>query len=615
MTGLQTQGIKKSAMMGPLIALSSPVPVCITAGDSCYDIAKGLAINEDERLLEFYNHLIMQRRSQESELTIRSRLDGIYVKDTLINEEYRIRLCRTLRVPEVGSSHNIPATFGPLPHIDISKCAGDNVPDSMKKKGGLMVPMLQREAMCITFSSPKPRKYKPRDSMDCHLAIRLYAGGANVITGKRSIEQKDQKQDYYIAPLQNRVDGFGGALRHQVKQFVAMPVGAGYSVESQITGGEFGGIQFHIAPRMKDCVQWEQVGAGRRCSQTALDLRKTPRELLLRAEQYVRLTEEPGVIAHVPWTWEPGKTIETELMDTFHSWAFWTKSKCTHELQNDSSLCCRDNQQYPSRARPAMFSDLFNEADLEPQGTLVVSAVPPIQVILRHLAEAKESLSTSINVSPFESAAVFLARVNHKMSGLHHKQPGIGIKWEIQNQEWQQYLRDVTNAGLFVPIHSLGVTDGHIIETVPSYYKILPIVLSGHSRGRPLAGWDMSLCAGSELDQTVKEDPIPEDWNWEAAQFVNVQILNTVAFESVTGLAAPASPISFEEYTKAGIPSLSGAEMSEGIGGKFPAVRTIANIDYMLGVNNAVRLDPSGKPVGCVICERKICDSMQVSPN
>jgi hypothetical protein len=125
--------------------------------------------------------------------------------------------------------------------------------------------------------------------------------------------------------------------------------------------------------------------------------------------------------------------------------------------------------------------------------------------------------------------------------------------------------------------------------------------------------WDMTLGSGAELRQIVKTDPIPGYWNWEASQFVNVQILNTVAFESVTGLAAPTTPISFQEYTKAAIPSLSyypDAETSGAVVGRFPIVRTIGNIDSLLGIKYAVRLDPNGKPVGCVICERSICDSV-----
>jgi hypothetical protein len=124
----------------------------------------------------------------------------------------------------------------------------------------------------------------------------------------------------------------------------------------------------------------------------------------------------------------------------------------------------------------------------------------------------------------------------------------------------------------------------------------------------------MSLGSGAELRrQVIHEDPIPGFWNWDVAQLVNVQILNTVAFESVTGLSAPSSPISFHEYTKARIPSLSyypDATTSTSAVGRFPDVRTIGNIDALLGAKYAVRLEPNGKPVGCVICERSICNAV-----
>jgi hypothetical protein len=55
-------------------------------------------------------------------------------------------------------------------------------------------------------------------------------------------------QDYIFVPGQKWLDGiadFNGIVR----QFVAMPFGSGYSVESQITGKDAaGGIQFEITP-------------------------------------------------------------------------------------------------------------------------------------------------------------------------------------------------------------------------------------------------------------------------------------------------------------------------------------------------------------------------------
>lgn len=50
---------------------------------------------------------------------------------------------------------------------------------------------------------------------------------------------------------------------------------------------------------------------------------------------------------------------------------------------------------------------------------------------------------------------------------------------------------------------------------------------------------------------------VPHFWDWTASRFINIQLLNAVAFESVTGLAVPPSPVTLEEYTKAKILSLS----------------------------------------------------------
>jgi len=94
---------------------------------------------------------------------------------------------------------------------------------------------------------------------------------------------------------------------------------------------------------------------------------------------------------------------------------------------------------------------------------------------------------------------------------------------------------------------------------------------------------------------------------------VNLQILNSVAFESVTGLAPPPSPISFEEYVKAGIPSMSyyiDVEKFEKIVRKFPSIKSVGEIDWQKDIKFSIRLNKAGKPVGCVVCERNLCDSL-----
>ena len=278
------------------------------------------------------------------------------------------------------------------------------------------------------------------------------------------------------------------------------------------------------------------------------------------------------------------ETAETDSLNEFHRWAFWTGVR--PERPTTSHI------PYPVNARPAFLSDLFNGTDLEPQGGLVVSAVGPIQITILH-RHYETVLTRSISVSPFESTDVLCARINIVLARSN---------WGFVNAEWKQYER-TRNFGDYVPIHSIGICEGYVIEIV---IKLFRMRLSTEE-------WDMALGSGADLRQIVKKDPIPDYWNWEAAHFVKVQILNSVAFESVTGLAAPASPISLYEYTKAGIPSLSyypDAETSGAVVGRFPVIRTIGNIDSLRGVKHAVRLDPDGRPVGCIMCERSICDSV-----
>lgn len=92
-------------------------------------------------------------------------------------------------------------------------------------------------------------------------SIKVYAGGVNAISGEPAREtqvtmmrrlqlMQDKKniQDYVVAPKQLWLDGIATG-DGRVRQFVAMPLGKGYTVEAQSTGEEvIGGLQFEITP-------------------------------------------------------------------------------------------------------------------------------------------------------------------------------------------------------------------------------------------------------------------------------------------------------------------------------------------------------------------------------
>lgn len=90
-------------------------------------------------------------------------------------------------------------------------------------------------------------------------AVKIYIGGVNVISGEPSTENMATKlrrqklnsesqslQDYIVTPTQLWVDGIATAPGN-VRQFVAVASGQGFTVEAQVTGEEVvDGLQFEV---------------------------------------------------------------------------------------------------------------------------------------------------------------------------------------------------------------------------------------------------------------------------------------------------------------------------------------------------------------------------------
>lgn len=156
---------------------------------------------------------------------------------------------RTLRVPDDNKNYPLPANMGsfPLHHVDDH---ADKVPESWFKRGGVLLPMYQAEAMWIKLASAKTmlRRYP--------CAVKIAAGKINAVTGDPWSEPLSaEPQDYVVAPSQLWLDGFSVA-RGQVRQFVAMPLGQGHTVEEQLSGaGEYGGLQIVVYPMKRSVYQ------------------------------------------------------------------------------------------------------------------------------------------------------------------------------------------------------------------------------------------------------------------------------------------------------------------------------------------------------------------------
>jgi hypothetical protein len=79
--------------------------------------------------------------------------------------------------------------------------------------------------------------------------VKVAAGKINAVTGDLwSRDLQADPQNYMVLPEQPWLDGFA-VRKGVIRQFVAMPLGAGYSAEEQITGkADTGGIQLQVFP-------------------------------------------------------------------------------------------------------------------------------------------------------------------------------------------------------------------------------------------------------------------------------------------------------------------------------------------------------------------------------
>ena len=138
---------------------------------------------------------------------------------------------RTLRIPDDGNTYPLPPGLGQFPIRKVADYA-DRVPEAWRDKGGVFIPMYQREALWMSFETPQL------------MAVKVGIGKVDALSGRRWNERLTKRpQNYLVCPDQPWLDGINAGDGF-IRQFVAMPLGMGYTVEGQITGKEEeGGIQ------------------------------------------------------------------------------------------------------------------------------------------------------------------------------------------------------------------------------------------------------------------------------------------------------------------------------------------------------------------------------------
>ena len=165
---------------------------------------------------------------------------------------------RTLRIPDDGQDYPLPPGLGrfPLRHLDDY---AQRLPEQWQSRGGVIAPMHQAEAMWIDFATSR-----------YPFAVKIATGKICALTGDRWVNHlNSDPQDYVVLPEQPWLDGYC-VERGVIRQFVAMPLGDGYTAEEQLTGvGEHGGLQIVVYPMKLE--RYRQLAARESDPMYALD--------------------------------------------------------------------------------------------------------------------------------------------------------------------------------------------------------------------------------------------------------------------------------------------------------------------------------------------------------
>jgi hypothetical protein len=164
-----------------------------------------------------------------------------------------VRFVRTLRLPESGT-HPLPPGLGEFPVRRVSDYA-HSVPEEWRARGGVMLPVYLREAMWLSFAGTT----EPA-------ALQVGVGKVCAVSGKPWSDRLSREpQNYLVLPRQPWLDGINSG-KGTVRQFVAVPLGLGATVEGQVTGEEvWGGVQLRSFPLRDDLLErWRREQQVRR---------------------------------------------------------------------------------------------------------------------------------------------------------------------------------------------------------------------------------------------------------------------------------------------------------------------------------------------------------------
>ena len=636
-------------LLGPLTAKTTPFPLYVTDGPSLFEVG-WLEINKDQALDQFYDDAVRSEFGLKSMKIYRDAAK--LVVEEFDGSQAEISLNRTLRVPEDGTVYNLPALFGPFPLLNVDLMR-DRLPEPIVRKSGLLIPMFQREALSIGFNLVQNRNWPGRTEKErmkyaarllktekTTFAIKILAGSVNAISGaiEGGSRNRSGEQDYIVAPYQKRLDGFfSKAGVNIVRQFVAMPVFAGYTAEGQLKGvEEVGGIQLIIAPRFAGRGEFRSAGPSGQC---------------LSMEQQslspVEMSLGPGDILFVS-----GSDLEERFQDAFclgESDALCTgpdffiseNSAVTLQRYRSGDARCVNPYPYPDGERPVMMHEFLAAAvhgDHQPDEPLVLEPVFRMKIIVRsrhsrdflpakgrlQKGRTPKCLGFGRDNSHDNDPVVVAWHVSPFMS-LQQLYLVVRAKFKCENVALFRGNQQVgTDGGDYTALHNV-LEDGAVVW-FQAYWPIFDLIL--HTLGsrwaiesaprisdapaKSVSPWELGLAPGGQVYQDICVDSELGWWNWKRSRLVNIQILNATSFRSFTGIDAPQPPLSFQDYVDARLPFFHLLPQASALAGSeiLAKLKSVGENDLEAGVENRDSLLSKMKPVGCLVCQTNLADSV-----
>ena len=144
---------------------------------------------------------------------------------------------RTLRLPDDEKIYPLPPGLGNFPLRDVRRYA-EQLPGGFLRRGGVLMPMYQAEALWLSFDTSYP------------WALKIGTGLTNAVSGKRcEAGLSSGSQSYVVLPEQPWLDGYR-TEKGIIRQFVASRLGDRYTAEEQLNGTSHGGLQLEAFPKL-----------------------------------------------------------------------------------------------------------------------------------------------------------------------------------------------------------------------------------------------------------------------------------------------------------------------------------------------------------------------------